>query len=79
MKVLVTGGSGIVGHYVIDELLRNEDFFFLIIFYSSCKKEDYIPQSLSDGKYFPMKLGNWIIYEVDSVFYDDFYVDFLFL
>ena len=23
MKVLVTGGSGIVGHYVIDELLRN--------------------------------------------------------
>ena len=48
-------------------------FFFLIIFYSSCKKEEYIPQSLSDGKYFPMKLGSWIIYEVDSVFYDDFY------
>ena len=23
MKVLVTGGSGIVGHYVIDELIRN--------------------------------------------------------
>ena len=23
MKVLVTGGSGIVGHYVIDELYRN--------------------------------------------------------
>ena len=23
MKVLVTGGSGIVGHYVIDELYKN--------------------------------------------------------
>ena len=48
-------------------------FFFLTIIYSSCKKEEYIPQSLSDGKYFPMKLGSWTIYEVDSVFYDDFY------
>jgi len=36
----------------------------------SCKKETLLVDTHQD--YFPVKIGTWVIYDVDSTFYDDF-------
>ncbi|HLG34880.1 MAG TPA: hypothetical protein VI757_08385 [Bacteroidia bacterium] len=47
--------------------------FLLMIGIYSCKKDSVIaPYSLSYN-YIPTDTGRWIIYDVDSTFYDDFY------
>ena len=43
-------------------------FFVLILV--SCKKETLLIDTGQD--YFPVRTGNWVIYDVDSIFYDDF-------
>lgn len=48
---------------------------FLIVlsflFFSSCKKETELPVDMG-YKYFPVNTGHWVIYDVDSVSYNDF-------
>jgi hypothetical protein len=46
-------------------------FLFVLLFISTCKKEDN--NELEMGyEYYPVNLGAWYIYSVDSTFYDDF-------
>lgn len=47
-------------------------FLLLSSFFSSCKKDK--PASSPDlgYAYFPLRIGSWIIYDVDSVVHDDF-------
>lgn len=49
-------------------------YFLLIIsiFFSACDKDSKSKTSLYH-EYFPVKLGHWVIYDVDSIVYDDFY------
>lgn len=48
-------------------------FFLLFSFFSSCKKDKPAPLSLNLGySYFPLNIGSWIIYDVDSVVHDDY-------
>ncbi|HNW69154.1 MAG TPA: hypothetical protein PKI01_02030 [Bacteroidales bacterium] len=50
-------------------------FLFVIIiipvFFSSCKKETAEPVEMG-YKYFPVNTGHWVIYNVDSISYNDF-------
>lgn len=49
-------------------------FFFSLIslcFYSSCKHEDESPIDLG-YEYFPVNVGHWVVYDVDSTYYYDF-------
>lgn len=47
--------------------------FFCIttLFFSSCKRETISPVDVGHD-YYPSNVGHWVIYEVDSIFYDDF-------
>lgn len=45
---------------------------FLTLF--SCKKDRVEPSIDLGVSYFPIETGNFIIYDVDSSFYDDFYI-----
>jgi hypothetical protein len=42
-----------------------------IILFSGCE-ETFIAPSEGDFDYFPMAVGNYVIYDLDSLFYDDF-------
>jgi hypothetical protein len=41
------------------------------LFLSSCKKESELPVDMG-YKYFPVTTGHWVIYDVDSISYNDF-------
>ncbi len=41
------------------------------VFFVSCKKETEIPFNMG-YKYFPVNTGHWVIYNVDSISYNDF-------
>ncbi|MCH7605309.1 hypothetical protein IID24_04970 [Patescibacteria group bacterium] len=43
----------------------------IILFLASCKKDDPIVVDVGYG-YFPVEIGSWIIYDVDSTVWDDF-------
>jgi len=45
--------------------------FATILFWSSCKKETVEPVEMG-YKYFPVNIGHWAIYDVDSISYNDF-------
>ncbi len=45
--------------------------FCFAVFLSSCKKETAIPVDMG-YKYFPVNTGHWVIYNVDSISYNDF-------
>lgn len=48
-------------------------YFLLLLFISSCKKDKPAPALPDLGyTYFPLNIGSWIIYDVDSVVHDDF-------
>lgn len=47
--------------------------FFILLFFSSCKKDRPAPTPPDLGyAYFPLNLGSWIIYDVDSIVHDDY-------
>jgi hypothetical protein len=46
-------------------------FFLFALFFSSCK-DKVIPPVEVGYEYFPVEVGHWIEYEVDSIVYDDF-------
>jgi len=43
---------------------------FILLAFSSCKRETEIVDLHYD--YFPVKIGTWVIYDVDSIAYNDF-------
>lgn len=43
----------------------------LLFLVMSCKKETELPVEMG-YKYFPINTGHWVIYDVDSVYYNDF-------
>lgn len=45
--------------------------YFLLFFIYSCKKKDSVPPIDLGKNYFPIKVGNYIIYDVDSTVYDE--------
>ncbi len=45
---------------------------FICIFFSSCEEDKIIKEDLFH-EYFPVDVGHWVIYDVDSIVYDDFY------
>jgi len=45
--------------------------FISIIFFATCKKEDIAPMDMG-YEYFPSNPGHWVVYDIDSTFYDDF-------
>ncbi len=47
-------------------------FCLIIIVFNSCRKETEIKQVDIGYKYFPLVAGNYIIYKVDSFYYNDF-------
>jgi hypothetical protein len=48
-------------------------FSFCCLFITSCKKDE--PVYVDAGyDYFPVKIGHTLIYDVDSIVYDDFFV-----
>ena len=59
------------------------NFKFVILFiisiglmavsFISCHKEEQII-ARNDVNYFPLEVGDWSIYNVDSFYYDDFYI-----
>ena len=46
--------------------------FFLIIFFGLGCKKDKLPPSDVGYDYFPNQIGKWVIYDVDSIVYNDF-------
>lgn len=44
----------------------------ILLFSASCKKESSFPVELKYA-YFPTDSSHWVIYDVDSVFFDDFF------
>ncbi len=44
---------------------------FVCIFFSSCEKSGTIKEELFH-EYFPVDAGHWVIYDVDSIYHDDF-------
>jgi len=46
-------------------------FFLFAFFFTSCK-DKVIPPVEVGYEYFPVEIGHWIEYEVDSIVYDDF-------
>lgn len=50
--------------------------FVIIVFFAACKKKTEPASSIDLGKdYYPDKLGKYIIYDVDSIVYDEFTFD----
>ena len=50
---------------------KNILFLILMVFiFAACKKKTATVDMKTD--YFPLKVGSWIIYDVDSTYYDDF-------
>jgi len=45
---------------------------FLIIGFYSCKKDKTLPPVNMGYNYFPINIGHWVIYQVDSIVWDDF-------
>jgi hypothetical protein len=45
--------------------------FISIIFFAACKNEDIAPMDMG-YEYFPSNPGHWVVYDIDSTFYDDF-------
>lgn len=45
---------------------------FLTLAYTSCKKADEVPVVKENDAYFPLEIGKWVIYNVDSTLWDDF-------
>jgi hypothetical protein len=46
--------------------------FCALVLFFSCKKDKEIIQQDLGYSYFPVKPGSWIIYDVDSIFHDEF-------
>jgi hypothetical protein len=46
--------------------------FITAFFFVSCKRETYTPVDIG-YKYFPVNIGHWVTYEVDSTVWDGFY------
>ena len=46
--------------------------FIILLFYSSCKKDQPIITPDLGYNYFPSQVGRYIIYDVDSIVHDDF-------
>lgn len=46
---------------------------FIVFAFVSCKKDSTIPPVDMGYKYFPVNKGHWIIYDVDSTVWDDFF------
>ena len=43
----------------------------LPVFLVSCKKENALPEDMGYS-YYPVNVGHWVIYDVDSISYNDF-------
>ncbi|NTW33300.1 MAG: hypothetical protein HGB12_11880 [Bacteroidetes bacterium] len=57
-------------------LVRKKIILFLVIFctglcFFSCKHEDVPPLDVG-YEYFPSNTGHWVLYQVDSTYYDDY-------
>ena len=64
-------------HFKMNKLLFKISVFLVLIITFSCKNEKIeVVNPIPDLSYFPLKTGNWVEYEVDSIVHydsDDFY------
>jgi hypothetical protein len=56
---------------MVKRLTNNFLILFFLIFLSSCKQETITPVDLGYS-YFPTDTGHWVIYDIDSTYYNDF-------
>jgi hypothetical protein len=46
--------------------------FIIALFFTSCKKENEILSPITVGDYYPLKVGNYISYDLDSILFVNF-------